>query len=313
MEVAMSGVAHDGALAQTCSISDVEREIGVAKETLRVWERRYGFPLPLRDGLGERRYPLVQVEKLRVIKRLIDLGARPGKIMQAGMPELQRMANAAQAMPKGACSPLLHTCMSLIKSHRIHDLRNGLSQAILQDGLRRFVLDVAAPLTAMVGDAWASGEFAVFEEHLYTESLQMVMRSAMLATAPPAELAAPRILLTTVPQERHALGLLMVEALMTLAGAHCLSLGVQTPIAEILLAAEKQRVDVIALSFSSAMTPRQAMDSLQELQARLPAARQLWVGGNCALFVQKTELPCQVLDLTQCEDAVVRWRRQAGQ
>jgi hypothetical protein len=27
-----------------CSISDVERDIGVAKETLRVWERRYGFP-----------------------------------------------------------------------------------------------------------------------------------------------------------------------------------------------------------------------------------------------------------------------------
>lgn len=312
MEVQMSGAEHDGALAQTCSISDVEREIGVAKETLRVWERRYGFPLPLRDALGERRYPLVQVEKLRVVKRLIDLGARPGKIMQSGMPELQRMANAAQAMPAVSCSPLLQTCMGLIKSHRIHELRNSLSQAILQEGLRRFVLDVAAPLTAMVGDAWASGEFAVFEEHLYTESLQMVMRSAILSTAPPAELAAPRILLTTVPQERHALGLLMVEALMTLAGAHCLSLGVQTPIAEILLAAEKQRVDVVALSFSSAMTPRQAMDSLQELQTRLPPARQLWVGGNCALFVQKIELPCQVLDLAQCEDAVARWRRQAG-
>ena len=33
------------------TISDVERDTGVAKETLRVWERRYDFPQPLRDPL----------------------------------------------------------------------------------------------------------------------------------------------------------------------------------------------------------------------------------------------------------------------
>ena len=30
-------------------IATVEREIGIGKDTLRVWEKRYGFPVPVRD------------------------------------------------------------------------------------------------------------------------------------------------------------------------------------------------------------------------------------------------------------------------
>ena len=47
------------------SIAAVERDTGIGKDTLRVWERRYGFPVPERDVHGERIYPMSQVEKLR--------------------------------------------------------------------------------------------------------------------------------------------------------------------------------------------------------------------------------------------------------
>jgi methanogenic corrinoid protein MtbC1 len=47
----------------------------------------------------------------------------------------------------------------------------------------------------------------------------------------------PRILLTTLPQERHGLGLLMAEAMCVAEGAHCISLGVQTPLIDIVEAA----------------------------------------------------------------------------
>ena len=56
------------------SIAAVERDTGIGKDTLRVWERRYGFPQPLRDAFGERVYPAEQVEHLRLIKRLMDQG-----------------------------------------------------------------------------------------------------------------------------------------------------------------------------------------------------------------------------------------------
>ena len=54
------------------TIAEVERETGLAKDTLRVWERRYGFPTPERDAQGERRYDEAQVQRLRWIKRLLD-------------------------------------------------------------------------------------------------------------------------------------------------------------------------------------------------------------------------------------------------
>ena len=44
---------------------------GIARATLRIWERRYGFPQPGRDLRGERSYPDEQVRKLRLIADLM--------------------------------------------------------------------------------------------------------------------------------------------------------------------------------------------------------------------------------------------------
>ena len=57
-----SDVTHLSSTGQTWSIAEVERETGLGKDTLRVWERRYGFPVPLRDALGERAYPDEQLQ-----------------------------------------------------------------------------------------------------------------------------------------------------------------------------------------------------------------------------------------------------------
>ena len=60
--------------AGAIGIAAVERETGINKETLRVWERRYGFPAPWRDATGERLYPPEQVHKLRLVRRLMEAG-----------------------------------------------------------------------------------------------------------------------------------------------------------------------------------------------------------------------------------------------
>ncbi len=50
------------------SISDVVERTGVAEGTLRMWERRHGFPVPERLPSGHRRYSDEQVERvLRVV------------------------------------------------------------------------------------------------------------------------------------------------------------------------------------------------------------------------------------------------------
>ncbi len=298
------------------SISEVERDTGVPKETLRVWERRYGFPQPGRDANGERQYPADQVGRLRLVKRLLDMGYRPGKVMHHTTDELNELAGKTGngSIAGDAEDPVLRACLALIKEHKIVELRQKMAQTLLQLGLRRFVVELVAPLTTLVGDTWAAGGLAVYEEHLFAEMLQSVMRNAIFAAnqqtgQPQAE---PRILLTTVPQERHGIGLLMAEALFALEGAHCVSLGVQTPLADIVDAARAQRADIVALSFSSVMSPRAAIDNVNELQSRLGDHTQVWAGGSCAAMARRHLGPGRVLDLHDIGGAVARWRAQYG-
>lgn len=296
------------------SISDVERDTGVPKETLRVWERRYHFPQPQRDANGERLYPLDQVTRLRVVKRLLDMGYRPGKIMHLSTDELSDMVSKSGtgSIAGDADDPVLRQCLAMIKAHQMHELRQKMAQSLLQLGLRRFVLELVAPLTTLVGDTWAAGGLAIFEEHLFAEMLQSVMRNAIFSANQQVGQsdATPRILLTTVPQERHGLGLLMAEALFALEGAHCVSLGVQTPLADIVEAARVQRADIVALSFSSVMSPRAAVDNVIALQSRLGERVQVWAGGSCAALARRQLGPNRVLDLHDIDAAVERWRAQ---
>ena len=294
------------------TISDVERDTGVPKETLRVWERRYDFPQPDRDHNGERLYPADQVQRLRLVKRLLDHGYRPGKIMHLGHDELTELVGKAgtETPAPNADDPELRQCVELIKSHKMYELRQRMAQALLQMGLQRFVIELVAPLTTLVGESWSAGNLAVFEEHLFAEALQSVMRNAISAANQQAGQAAasPRILLTTVPQERHGLGLLMAEALFALQGAHCVSLGVQTPLNDIVEAARVQQADIVALSFSSVMSPRAAIENVSELQNRLGDSVQVWAGGSCAALARRQLGPQCVLDLHDIAGAVSRWR-----
>ena len=278
--------------ALTLSIAAVERDTGLTKDTLRVWERRYGFPLPARDAVGERAYPLEQVEKLRLVKRLLDAGHRPGRVVPMSLEALQQLSestvDARAAEPARALDDsALQDYLATLRRHDLRALRQRLARDLLRFGLQRFVLEVIAPLNTAVGEAWLRGHLAVFEEHAYTESVQVVLRHAIAAVPSPEALARPRVLLATLPGEPHGLGLLMVEAVLALEGAACVSLGVQTPVWDLVLAAGAYGSDIVALGFTGCTGPNQTLGALQELRAKLPAATAVWVGGSAPVLQRR--------------------------
>jgi len=259
----------------TLNISAVERDTGLSKDILRMWERRYGFPTPQRDANGERTYSLGQVEKLQLIKRLMERGHRPGKIISLSANDLKALgARPNRALPT---PPGLEVFLGLIQEHQLPELRWCLTQALMKQGLQIFVHETMAPLNRAVGDAWLRGELAVFEEHLYTEQVDGLLRNAIASVR--LQGRPPRVLLTTFPNEQHTLGLLMVEALLSLEGAYCISLGAQTPLAEINRAVGAHKADVVAVSFSAAFNKKQAATRLTELRAMLPSKTLIWAGG----------------------------------
>jgi DNA-binding transcriptional MerR regulator/methylmalonyl-CoA mutase cobalamin-binding subunit len=299
--------ASAGATASAIGI--VERETGLSKDTLRVWERRYGFPRPLRDAKGERTYPPEQVEKLRVVRRLMDRGLRPGKLVGASLEELTSLFGAPSAERRTAASesgPVAHY-LRAIRSRDASLLQDRLSQDLLRLGVQRFVVDIVAPLSVRVGEAWNAGEMEIFEEHLFSGQVQQVLHQALGSLARTAR--GPRVLLTTLPGEQHRLGLLMAQACLAVEGAECLSLGPETPAVDIVAAARAHRVDVVGLSFSSAFRLGVAKTGVSDLRRRLDRRFDLWAGG--ALWSGlKAPLP-GVTTLSGLDDiprALAQWR-----
>lgn len=296
--------------AQALGIAAVERDTGIAKDTLRVWERRYGFPAPLRDAHGERLYPSAQVEKLRLMRRLMDQGRRPSTIVRLSTDELATLLDAAGP---GEVDPQRSereaALLQLVRLHRSNELRAALYQLLLKQGLQRFVADTVAPLNDCIGHAWLRGEIDVPEEHLYTEQVQNVLRSAIGSQAVAG--GRPRILLTTFPDEQHALGLLMAEATLVPEGAACVSLGTQTPMSDIRSAAEAGAFDVVALSFSAAYPQRQAVDGLNALRELLPSGIALWAGGAAVQGKNRRLNGVRVItDLDDALTALAQWRAE---
>ena len=216
--------------------------------------------------------------KLRAIKRLMDTGMRPGKLMDRSLDELNVLADArAGPRREPAVAATERDMLALLKKHNAFGVQHALANMLMRQGLQRFVLETVTPLNRAVGEAWMRGELAVFEEHLYTEQLQVSLRTSINAF--PRQSGLPKILLTTFPGEQHVLGLLMVEALLVPEGAQCISLGTQTPIQDIRDAATAHQTHIVALSFSGSFPLRQAGEGLATLRRQL-APQSVAVGGR---------------------------------
>lgn len=328
------------------SIAAVERDTGLSKDTLRIWEKRYGFPQPERDALGERCYPMEQVERLRLIKRLLDVGHRPGRVVSLSDEDLQTLADRSadaqgQARPRterrrgdawpGTVSPggprlhpatqshpgfpsdWLAQALARVDAHDVAGFKRMLAHAVPTLGLGRFITEVCAPLLQAVGEGWLRGRFQVPQEHWVSQCLQQSLHAAIHALPASSLNPSPRVLLSTFPGEPHSMGLLMVEGWLALQGAESINLGPQTPTSDLIDACERHGCDVVALSFSASAPAHLIQDALPALRSRLSPDVEVWAGGRNPLLARKPVEGVTVLtELSDLGRAVQSWMEHHG-
>lgn len=307
------------ALSTLWAISDVERETGLSKDTLRIWERRYGFPNPIRDALGERQYDSEELAKLKLIKRLLDAGHRPKQVVSLPLDELLSrsqviLESVASSLDEGqgdlaAKDP---RWMVWLEQNQIDALRQGMRQYLLRHGLAMTIESLIFPLSVQVGEAWLIGRLSVYQEHLYTEVVQVLLREAMTsfeATRSEPK-SPPRVVLTTLPKEKHAIGLLMAECFLTMEHCECRALGPGTPVGELVQAAVELQADVVALSFSVHSSAQEVIQNLKLLREQLPFSVEIWVGGSAPVLRTKRSAPWAIT-VARARDLIAeveRWR-----
>ncbi|MBT9520073.1 MAG: MerR family transcriptional regulator [Dechloromonas sp.] len=290
-------------------IGVVERETGLTRDTLRKWETRYGFPSPMRDPKGERLYPSSQVKQLSLVKRLLDQGIRPAKLLRLNAKQLQYFAETHTPPASPSHDEFAANVLDALHRHDPASLRQCLLQELLDSGLGTFVQANLTELNQTIGDGWADGSLTIHQEHLYAETVQTLLREAITPLTKSTH--SPRIMLATPPGESHIIGILMAQALFSLKGAYCISMGSQIPMSELAAACEAHKADILGLSFSIAYPSRRIAPLLSEIRRILNPSIEIWAGGMGVSRVRSIPSGIhKMVTLTEAADALEKFRNR---
>ena len=190
-----------------------------------------------------------------------------------------------------------------------HAVQACLSARIHADGLGDFIDQRLPAFNRAVGDAWAGGRLGAHAEHHYSSAVQLVVQAQVRACLPSQFLS--RVLLTTPPGELHGLGLLAVQAALTLQGADCFNLGLQSPVSEVVQAVTDWDIKLVAISASIVLPPSVAGAYLLELRRALPKGCAIWVGGEGYAWVRTSPL-AGVKSFQSTSQAVKAWQKMTG-
>ena len=120
------------------------RLAGLPVETLRVWERRYGLSDPQRSSHGQRLYSAEQVQRLRLLKQLVDWGHPIGQLAGHSIDRLRELAGIGAGGRASAGGPIGVVAVGIGLAHR---LAAGVQAALQLDVLASHArLEQVAPL-----------------------------------------------------------------------------------------------------------------------------------------------------------------------
>jgi MerR family transcriptional regulator, light-induced transcriptional regulator len=292
------------------SIRVASRLTGVSSDTLRMWERRYGFPKPVRNVSQVRVYSDADIERLVLIARALKAGFRSGEVIHRDTQELRALLESSAAPVESdpePCTPTVESLLARLMADDPEGLRDELRQSVALLGTKQFLIDVAAPLVERVGAAWAAGRLAVRHEHLLTEVLSSKLRQLLSAYEDSG--ARPVVLLATLSEEQHGLGLDMVALYIALSGATPRLLGVNTPAAEVAEAARALGANVVGVSISEASALSVTEANLRQMLSALPRELEVWLGGKNARKVTLRDARLhQVVTWKDLDQALARTR-----
>ena len=260
------------------SIGAVERDTGIGRDTLRVWERRYGFPRPVRNGKGERCYPEDQLRRLQRTRRLLDHGVRPGKLLPLSEDALDEIEASLLTEGSEKIDKTVDAVLGAIRSADAGQVEVLLRGQYEKRGMREFVLETVVPLLQAVGELWISGKLQIFQEHFLSEQLNRFLNAEIAILQKSA--GKPLVLLATLPGEEHTLGLLMLAAMLSCSGVSVVNLGGEVPMDQIGKAVKQFHADAVGITFSGAYPYQSIRPHLYELRELIAGDVALWTGGE---------------------------------
>jgi MerR family transcriptional regulator, light-induced transcriptional regulator len=214
-----AGHAED--LVPRYRVTAVERMTRIPASTLRSWERRYGWPRPLRAASGQRLYSDHDVAVIRFLDRR--------RLEGMSMSQAAALLRSAPAVEDHDPARLLSRLVGALRAFDEAEAGRAFAAAEALLGAEAAAVELVPPAIAAVSRSdghGGRGQPPVEVEHFASNVLRrLVLR--LLDRLPPA-LGRP-LLVGCGPDEQHELGALLVTLLLRHRGHRVVYLGARLP------------------------------------------------------------------------------------
>lgn len=272
----------------------VSKMTGLSTHTLRMWEKRYAAVLPQRTEAGGRLYTDADVERLRLLHKLVESGHSIGGIAKLPDVDLRRMAAAFAAPPADRSAQHLpevrKRVMAAVEKLRVEEAERMLSRAALSTEPVEFLQSIVAPLLVEVGDRWERGDLRIVHEHACSTVMRGLLFSLM-RLYPPSD-ATRRVVVATPAKEHHELGALMVAMLAAMHGWSVLYLGPNLPADEIAYAVNDTRAELLLLSVTN-LSEQDTQAQIAAIEKAVPRRVKILAGGRAAAAAPESRVEIQ--------------------
>ena len=260
----------------------VLKETGIAADTLRAWERRYGLPMPERTPGGHRLYSQFDIETIKwlmarqveglSISRAVDMWNEQLASNSDPLAGVDSMVfPLAQAIPPDSNLDSLRekwlvSCLNFDEPRAEQTLNQAFSmypvEAVCTEILQRGM--------AEMGAQWYENRASVQQEH-FASALAMRRLDSLLSAAP-APTRSGTVLIGCVANEWHAFTPLLLSLLLRRRGWNVIHLGANVPndrYAETAKVVQAKLVILVAQTLVSAASLQQAAQSISAQKVRV--------------------------------------------
>ena len=283
------------------NIGAVARMTSIPVATLRIWERRYGFPHSARTPGGHRLYSERDVASLRWIKARSDEGMQAGQAVRA-LQHLERQGRFPEVPMGPPVSADLRTnepSLSVVRerltgallAHETDKADQILGEAMATLSLESIILQAIVPTLGNIGQAWLEGRVSVATEHLATHYVRH--RLIMWTMSGPPVYPIRPVLLACAPDELHEGALLILGVLLRRRRWPVAYLGQAVPLTDLASLIQEVKPPTVAL----VATTEPAAQALAEWPRCLPGvleARRPVIAFGGRIFTEQPEWRARV-------------------
>lgn len=277
------------------NLKAVLKETGIAADTLRAWERRYGLPLPQRSPGGHRLYSQRDIETIKWLMKRQEEGLSISRAVElwneqsaTGVDPLAGSLQATFTPPAGlSLENIRREWLAACFNYDTVEAEQILNEAFAVNSVEITCIEVIMRGMHEIGELWHKGVASVQQEH-FASGIAMRRLEALISASPPP--TRPETVLTACPpDEWHVFPILLTTLFLRRRGWNVVNLGAVVPLDRLEETIERVRPQLVVLSAQTLMTAVSLRD-----MARFLNERGLKTAFGGRVFNHLTALPARI-------------------